>query len=114
MGNRSKENVLKNIENMKRDLRFLQTKLNETEQKNRELEGSQLEAEEKCDLLEEHLNRAAKSAEAMNQSFNSSNMSIDRIHLDENYNSIEDIQRLKEELAELKKRNQNYISNLNS
>ena len=55
--NRAKENVFANIENLKAELRDLNKKLKESDMKNHELQQNRAMAEEKCDLLETHLNK---------------------------------------------------------
>ena len=55
--NRAKENVFANIENLKAELRDLNKKLKESDMKNQELQQNRAMAEEKCDLLETHLNK---------------------------------------------------------
>ena len=55
--NRAKENVFANIENLKAELRDLNKKLKASDLKNQELQQNRAMAEEKCDLLETHLNK---------------------------------------------------------
>ena len=51
-------------------------------------------AQEKCELLENHLNSAARSADLMNRSFSSSNRSLDKI----NETMSDQIRRLRDEM----------------
>ena len=57
--NIAKENVFANIENLKSELRDLNKKLKASDMKNQELQQNRAMAEEKCDLLETHLNKVS-------------------------------------------------------
>ena len=48
-----------NIENLKSELRDLNKKLKASDMRNQELQQNRAMAEEKCDLLETHLNKAS-------------------------------------------------------
>ena len=78
--NRAKEDVFSRIEALKSDIFDLKSKLGNYETENKKLQDSHVAAEEKCDLLEKHLNRAADAAEKMNSSLSSSTMSVDKVH----------------------------------
>ena len=78
--NRAKEDVFSRIEALKSDIFDLKSKLGNYETENKKLQNSHIAAEEKCDLLEKHLNRAADAAEKMNSSLSSSTMSVDKVH----------------------------------
>ena len=49
-----------NIEHLKSELRDLNKKLKASDLKNQELQQNRAMAEEKCDLLETHLNKVCK------------------------------------------------------